>query len=195
MRIRHVSIRNFRGIKECNWHIPARLVCLVGPGGSTKTTLLDALGLALSRSYRAQFTDADFYGCDTDKAIRIEVAVTELPDDLIQEKALGLDRSGIWPDGRLEHDPIEGTEECLLIRLEVDRALEPTWQVVRPGDDEGRSVTATQRQKLAFFRVGEYVDRQLRWSQASALSALTEGGTDATAVVVDAHRQARAAAF
>jgi predicted ATP-dependent endonuclease of OLD family len=51
MKLRYLKIKNFRGIKECEWWIKSDLVCLVGPGDSTKTTLLSAVGLALSRHY------------------------------------------------------------------------------------------------------------------------------------------------
>ncbi len=44
MRIRHVSIRNFRGIRELDWAIPdAKIVCLIGRGDSAKSTILEAL--------------------------------------------------------------------------------------------------------------------------------------------------------
>lgn len=195
MKVRKLTISNFRGIRACEWHIPSNFVCLVGPGDSTKTTLLDAIGLALSRSYSSQFTDADFYECDIATPIVIEVAVAELPDQLVQESTFGKDRCGIGPGGNLEHDPIEGTEECLLVRLTVDDTLEPAWSIVRPGDEDGRPISASQRQRLGFFRVGEYVDRHLRWARASALTGMTENRSDAASVVLDAQRMARQAVF
>src|SRR5260221_13860568 len=140
VKLRSVSIQNFRGIKACEWKLDRRLACLVGPGDSTKTTILEAIGLALSRSYRPRFGDADFYRCNTEEPIEIEVAVGGLPDELVAEQSLGKDRSGIRSDGSFEHDPVGGTEECLIVRLVVDRTLEPRWTVVRPGggtDGEG----------------------------------------------------------
>ena len=41
MLIRHVAVQRFRGIKSLDWHVDGRLVCLPGPGDSTKTTVLD----------------------------------------------------------------------------------------------------------------------------------------------------------
>ena len=52
--------------------IDRRLVALIGAGDSTKTTLMDALGLVLSPSYNPQFTDADFYNFDLTRDIVIE---------------------------------------------------------------------------------------------------------------------------
>ena len=57
--VRHVSIRNFRGIKALDWSVPTRLTCLIGPGDSTKTTVLDAVELALSPKWNVQIDDAD----------------------------------------------------------------------------------------------------------------------------------------
>lgn len=197
MKIRSVSIQNFRGIKNCEWKLDRRLACLVGPGDSTKTTILEAIGLALSRSYRPRFEDADFHRCNTEEPIKIEVAVAELPDALIAEQSLGKDRSGIGPDGSFQHDPQEGTEECLIVRMVVDQTLEPRWTVVRPeeGTDEGKPISAAQRRALGFFRVGEDSDSHLRWGRGSALNEMSEDSDEAGSVVLAAHRKARIAAF
>ena len=60
MMLRRLRIEHFRGIESANWAIHQRLISLVGAGDSTKTTLLDAIGLVLSPNYSPQFTDADF---------------------------------------------------------------------------------------------------------------------------------------
>ncbi|WP_425308933.1 ATP-binding protein [Ammonicoccus fulvus] len=195
MMLRHVGIEHFRGIRAAKWKIDRRLVALVGAGDSTKTTLMDAIGLVLSPSYTTQFTDADFYEFDITNNIVIEAVVTELPDGLVKESQLGKDRSGLMPDGTLVHDPVDDAEECLIVRLTVTKDLEPTWAVVRPGSDDIRPISASQRRRLGFFRLGERPDYHLRWARGSALSALTDGGDGASSVIVDAHRQARAAVF
>jgi predicted ATP-dependent endonuclease of OLD family len=43
MQIRNLQVKNFRGIKEFNWTIDSPVICLIGPGDSTKTTILDAI--------------------------------------------------------------------------------------------------------------------------------------------------------
>ena len=110
MMLRRLQIEHFRGIESAEWAINRRLVGLVGAGDSTKTTLLDAIGLVLSPNYNPQFTDADFFGFDLTKNIVIEAAITDLPDNLIKESQLGKDRSGIMPDGTLVHDPVDLNE-------------------------------------------------------------------------------------
>ncbi|WP_162259865.1 ATP-dependent nuclease [Nocardioides sp. Soil777] len=193
--LRRLSISNFRGIKSCDWSIDQRLVAMVGPGDSAKTTLLDAIGLVLSPNYSPQFTDADFFNLDMSEPLTIEAVVTELPDSLVKESQLGKERSGLKSDGTLVHDPLDDAEECLVIRLTVTRELEPTWEVVRPGSDETRGITASQRRQLGFFRLGERPDFHLRWARGSALSGLTEGSDGASSVILDAQREARRAVF
>lgn len=193
--LRRLRIEHFRGIESADWHIHQRLVGLVGAGDSTKTTLLDAIGLVLNPNYNPQLTDADFYGFDLTKNIVIEAVVTDLPDNLVKESQLGKDRSGVLPDGTLVHDPLDEAEECLVIRLTVTPELDPTWEVIRPECDDARPITASQRRQLGFYRLGERSDLHLRWARGSALSDLTDIGGGASSVILGAHREAREAVF
>ena len=195
MMLRRLRIEHFRGIKSAEWSIDRRLVGLVGAGDSTKTTLLDAIGLVLTPNYSPQFTDADFYGFDLTKNVVIEAAIAHLPDNLVKESQLGKDRSGIMPDGTLVHDPVDEAEECVVIRLTVTPELDPTWEIVRPESDDARPITGSQRRQLGFFRLGERPDFHLRWARGSALSGVTDGSDGASSVILDAHREARAAVF
>lgn len=195
MMLRWLQIENFRGIDSASWSINRRLVALIGVGDSTKTTLLDAIGLVLSPNYNPQFTDADFHGFNLGRNIVIQAAITQLPDDLVKESQLGKDRSGIMPDGTLVHDPVDEAEECLIVRLTVTPELEPIWEVVRPGSDDVRLITASQRRKLGFFWLGDRPDFHLRWARGSALSGLTDSRGGASSIVLDAQREARAAVF
>ena len=195
MMLRRLRIEHFRGIERADWKIDRRLVALVGAGDSTKTTLLDAIGLVLSPSYNPQFTDADFYNFDLASEIVIEAVVTELPDNLVKESQLGKDRSGLMPDGKLVHDPVDDAEEGLVVRLTVTPDLDPIWEVIRPQSDDARPISASQRRQLGFFRLGERPDFHFRWARGSALSGLTAGGDGASSVILDAHRDARTAVF
>lgn len=193
MRVRKLSIRNFRGIKTFDWNVDTNFVCLVGPGDSTKTTILDALGLVLSSRYNISFTDAEFFDCNPEQAIEITAVVTELPNALIEERSHGKNRSGIRANGDLINDPVgdSDVEECLVIRLRVDADLEPIWEVIRPDEEVGEFISAGDRRKLGFFRIGDFADAHLKWSRSSALSSLTSSKTEATHAVVEAHRHAR----
>ena len=157
MRMRTLRIQNFRGIRTADLDLSAPFIALIGPGDSTKTTILDAIGLVLTPRYNVTFTDADFHRADTASPIVIEAVVADLPDALVDERAHGKNRSGIRPDNTLTHDPIDedGVVECLIIRLTVDADLEPVWEVVRPGEQVGDRMTASERGQLGYFRVGE----------------------------------------
>jgi putative ATP-dependent endonuclease of OLD family len=193
VRLRTLRVENFRGIRIADLNLSAPFVALVGPGDSTKTTILDAVGLVLTPRYNVTFTDADFHNADTTSPIVIEAVVVDLPDTLVDERAHGKNRSGIRPDNTLTHDPLdeEGVEECLIIRLTVNAELEPLWEVMRPGEQVGDRMTASERAQLGYFRVGESSGQNLRWGRGSALTTLTQSKSGATHALIEAQRQAR----
>ena len=63
--IRAITIQNFRTIKEFKWHPKPGLNCIIGPGDSGKSTILDAIDLTLGARRSYNFTDADFHGLNT----------------------------------------------------------------------------------------------------------------------------------
>ena len=72
MRIRHLSIRNFRGIRELDWALPNRaLFCLIGRGDSTKSTILEALRRVFHPQWNLPFDDADSYQCVPTNTINV----------------------------------------------------------------------------------------------------------------------------
>jgi predicted ATP-dependent endonuclease of OLD family len=47
VKIRKMTIKNFRGVKELDWCLPtADIFCLIGKGDSSKSTLLEAIRYA-----------------------------------------------------------------------------------------------------------------------------------------------------
>ena len=82
MRIRKINIKNFRGIKELDWSLPAEdIFCLIGKGDSSKSTLLEAIRYAFHPQWNVTFTDSDFYNCKFNEPIVIEMTL----GDLIEE--------------------------------------------------------------------------------------------------------------
>lgn len=77
MRIRHIKIRNFRGIKSLSWHVKGDFCCIIGPGDTCKTTILTALDYALSPRTSLSFEDSDFFNLDIDQDIVIQVTLTD----------------------------------------------------------------------------------------------------------------------
>jgi hypothetical protein len=174
----------------------SRFICLVGPGDSTKTTLLDVIGLVLSPRWNVTFTDADFHNGNTEEPIVLQVVISDLPARLLRDDARGYDLCGLLPDGDLVDEPEDGSEWCVMIQLKVTNELEPVWTVVRPGhEDEGGTIGAGARAEFGLFRVDERVDAHLRWGRGSALTRITASASGAEAAVTSAHRAARQAVF
>ena len=176
MRIRHLSVRNFRGIRELDWPVPDQnVLCLIGRGDSTKSTILEALRRAFHPHWNLSFDDADFYLCDPANPITIDAILGRLPDAFRDLEKYGRCLCG-WDAEALSRtdDPGDGLEDALRIRLTVTDDLEPAWSVIKSDDDEGVPFKANDRAKVAVSLIGAVSDRHLTWSRGSILSQLTE---------------------
>ena len=82
MRIRRISIKNFRGIQQLVWNVPdSALLCLIGRADSTKSTILEALRRVFYPQWNLAFDDADFFQCDPANTICIDATlVGNLPE-------------------------------------------------------------------------------------------------------------------
>lgn len=191
--IRHLNVRNFRGIRKLDWHIDGRIICLVGPGDSAKTTILNAIELALLPRWNTPFTDSDFYQGNTDKELVIEVTVGELPDVLIKQEKYGLYLRGYSTQECMIHDdPANDDEDVLTIRLSVDSGLEPQGVVVKECNPESRYISWRDRELIGVAALGDNVNRNLTWSRGSALARLTDSQSSSQVIAV-ANRKAREA--
>lgn len=197
MKLHRLIIENFRGIKKLEWIPQGNLTCLIGPGDSTKTTILDALSLILTTKIGIKLCDADFFDGEINNPIRIEAVVVELSKDIISLDNLGDYVCGVAPDGSLKTDPEEGDDKALAIQFTADESLEPLWDVLKPNtpDITPRHLTVSLRAKLGVFRVDEDVNTHLRWGRGSALASITSGIAGATSTTVKAQRAARQAVF
>ena len=176
MRIRHVSIRNFRGIRRLDWSVPANpLCCLIGRGDSTKSTVLEALRRAFHPQWNLAFDDADFFECAPGNAICIDVILGEILDQFRDLESYGHHLCG-WNQQTLaqHHEPGDGLQDALRVRLTVGNDLEPSWRVIREDDDEGIPFRAVDRATVSVSLIGTLSDRNLTWSRGSLLSGLTE---------------------
>ena len=194
MRIRHLSVRNFRGIRELDWPLPdCNILCLIGRGDSTKSTILEALRRVFHPQWNLSFDDADFYLCNPANAITIEAVLGDLSDAFRDLEKYGHALCG-WNVETLARtdDPGEGLEDALRIRLTVADDLEPAWTVIKNDDDEGVPFRANDRAKVAVSLIGAVSDRHLTWSRGSILSQLTET-ENITSSLAGAARAAKAA--
>lgn len=67
MKLRHVHVENFKGIKTLEMPLatepggePRRLTCIIGDNGSGKTTALQAIALTLSLATRRTAAPTEF---------------------------------------------------------------------------------------------------------------------------------------
>ncbi len=172
MYIRELKIRNFRGIKELDWIINSRTVCLIGPNNATKSTILDAIVLVASPWWNPTISDSDFYDTNVENSIEITASFAEFPDSLIDFDRFGNFQRG-WNDSQgITDDPGDSNETVLSVRLTVCKSLEPDWQVV--GCRDNKAIRVNDRKKLGVSRVGAIVDRDLSWGKGSALYRVTE---------------------
>src|SRR5258705_3922444 len=81
-RIRAVRIDNFRGIRRLTWYPSSGINCLIGPGDSGKSSILDAIDLCLGAWRSASFGDTDFYNLGVDQPVVIAVTLGALPHSL-----------------------------------------------------------------------------------------------------------------
>jgi len=189
----HLKVQNFRGVKSLDWHVDNRVVCLVGPGDSAKTTILNAIEMALLPRWNIPFTDSDFYQSKTDEELVIEATVGELPDAFIKYEKYGLYLRGYSIHERAIHDdPADEDDQVLTIRLTVDSGLEPQWAVVKDSNPDPRPISWRDRELLGVALLGDDVDRNLTWSRGSALASLTDAESSAQVIAV-ANRKAREA--
>jgi putative ATP-dependent endonuclease of the OLD family len=89
-RIRKITIESFRCIKGLTWLPSHGINCLIGPGDSGKSTILDAIDFCLGARRNLQFTDADFHRLQVDTPIRVSVTFGELDDTLKSIDAYGM---------------------------------------------------------------------------------------------------------
>lgn len=193
MRLRKLSIENFRGIRSLKWDIPEspQLLALLGPGDGGKSTILSAIDYLLGDRWNIPFSDKDFFESNTENDILIRAYLTDIPNELLKESALGFFLCGTTPDGKFCSDPVEGFEPSLAVQLRVDRSLEPEWSVVKNGEEH--RLSSSHRRRFGVFSVDVRSDAQLRWSRNSALGRLSAGSNTERQVLAEANRAAQQA--
>jgi putative ATP-dependent endonuclease of the OLD family len=196
-RIRKIEIQNFRGIKQLVWLPSVGINCLIGPGDSGKSSILDAIDYCVGARRNIQFTDADFCGLDVEQPIRISVTVGELDDALKNMDVYGLYVRGFDAlSGEIEDEPEKEAETVLTTRLTVAGDLEPVWSLVSDRADaqgQARTLNWGDRVRIAPTRIGVMADYHLAWGRGSVLNRISEERADTSAALAKAARDARAA--
>ena len=188
---------HFRGIQELTWCPSSGINCLIGPGDSGKSSILEAIDFCLGARRNIQFTDADFHGLDVEKPIIISVTLGELDEGLKNYDAYGMYLRGFdAQSGSIEDEPEKNAETVLTVRLTIASDLEPSWSLVSErAEAQGmtRNLNWGDRVRLAPTRIGVMADYHLGWRRGSVLNRVSEERVDASVALAKAARDARAA--
>lgn len=170
--------------------------CLVGVGDSGKTTVLDAIDYCLGARRSVQFSDYDFHKTDTSEPIKILVALGALEPSLLSMDSYGDYFCGYnVTTGKFEDEPGHGLETILVLRLKVEKDLEPQWSLVsKRAKAKGieRNLRWEDRQTCSPLRLGDHPDWHLTWRRGALFEKLTEEKLALTEGLSDAARKARA---
>lgn len=195
-RIRKVEIRNFRSIRSLDWCPAEGLNCLIGPGDSGKSTILDAIDLCLGARRNLVVADTDFFGLDVTQDICVALTLGALPDGLKNIDAYGEYLRGFdVSTGSVEDEPRKGLETVLTLRLTVKADLEPTWSLYSDRTatlEPSRGLAWKDRMALAPARLGNHPSSNLSWARGSVLNRLSDERADVGSELVRAAREARA---
>jgi len=153
------------------WLPSPGLNCLIGPGDSGKSSILNAVDYCLGARRNIQFTDADFYRLNVETPIRISVTIGELDDGLKNLEAYGLYvRAFDAHSGKIEDEPEKDAEIALTVRLTVASDLEPSWSLVSDraeAQGQTRNLSWGDRVRLAPTSIGVISDYHLGWRRGS----------------------------
>ncbi len=195
--VRKVEIRHFRGIAQLDWCPSKGVNCLVGPGDSCKTTVLDAIDLCLGARRNLTLNDADFHDLDVKSPIVISVTIGRLGESLKNLEAYGLYLRGFEAKtGAVQDEPDTGLETVLTLRLTVEADHEPSWSLYSDRaaqQEQYRGLSWTDRSAVSPTRLGAYADHNLSWGRASILNKVSDETIAATAALAELARGARVA--
>lgn len=194
-RIRLVEIEHFRSIKSLSWFPSNGVNCLLGPGDSGKSTILDAIDLCLGARRGMALSDTDFYGLDVSESITISLTLGDLPERLKNLDYYGECLRG-YEDltGAVEDEPRKGLETVLTVRLTVAADLEAVWSLHSNRTahlDPPKMLQWKDRMALAPVRLGHQTNSNLSWTRGSVLNRLGEERVEVGPALVNAAREAR----
>lgn len=175
----HISIKNYRGIKELSMALgfEQHLICLIGRGDSCKTTILNAVSSALSPKWNLQFFDSDFYQCDYENEIEISVTIVNFSETLISDRKFGLLARGYDKHKGVIIDDVAFDESpelipAITIKLTVDKSLEPKWNVISNRKNSEKQISANERARLNCFLVSDFIDSHFSWNKGNPLYSI-----------------------
>lgn len=194
-RIRGLKIRNFRSIYALDWFPSPGINCLIGPGDSGKSSILDAVDLCLGTRRNSAFGDMDFFAMNVENPIAIGVTLGDLPASLLDIDVYGEFLRGFdHATSTIEDEPRSDIETVITLLLRVGADLEPSWTLFSERAEQQqleRTLPWKERTALAPARIGSFTSTHLSWSRGSVLNRITEERAELGAELAHAARQAR----
>lgn len=196
-KIRCIRIENFRCIHRFEWWPKPGVNCLIGPGDSGKSTIIDAIDLCLGPRRTKEFADSDFHRLNTDDAIRIEITVSDLAGTLKNFEKYEMFLRGCNVDSHtIEDEPGSGLETAMTVVLTVGSDLDPQWSLfseraVAAGVE--RALAWGDRVLLAGTRIDAGNHFHLSWRKGSVLDRLSDEKPETSGKIAEAKRAAREA--
>lgn len=197
IKIRQVEIFNFRSIKHLSWQPKPGLNCLIGPGDSGKSSILDAIELCMGVGTRraSSLSDSDFYLLNPENKIRIELTIGGLDERLLDLEDYGYFIRGFADVGILNDEPAPQYEPVLSLVLTIDEYREPVWSLYSErAHNAGLKKNLSRKDKEMLFSVRlntANTERNLTWSAGSVLTRLTLEELDVNASLLKAARLAK----
>src|ERR1700683_3716310 len=133
MKIRSLSITNFRSIRTLTWHPGPGSNVVVGPADAGKSSLLDPLPLILSPNPSQAANELDYPNLDTSIPFSIEVVLGDLSDELLAVCYPPPLHGWRETDGILLPGPSDGedgVESALVLRVSGNADLEMRHELV-----------------------------------------------------------------
>src|ERR1700737_1218421 len=165
--IRKIKVENFRCLKRFSWQPSDGINCMIGPGDSGKSTILEAIDYCLGARRNLQITDTDFHNLNVTAPISIVITLGKLNDGLKNVEAYGLYLRGFDQNtGALAEEPEAGQETVLTLAMTVASDLEPEWRLISAraaAQGQARNLNWADRQRLAPTRLGVFSEHNLSW--------------------------------
>ena len=168
-----LTIRNFRGVQDLEWHPSGGMNFVLGGGDTGKTTVLEAIDLLFSPSTSFNVSETDYWMRDTATSLSIE-AVVRLGGEIDINTQPNMaypwhwdGKEAVLPDNNEENGE---NDEVYRVRFTANEQQETLWEIVQPDENTIRFSVGLRRQiGMVSLPSDERNDKDLRLVYGSAL--------------------------